>query len=178
MFLNSRITIHWGTIPLVILTYLACLFIGAMVILGKYKRCVRAFESGDYDYVLRHEKLLFYFRKTQIPTESLHYMLAVSYFNRNDDNAFIKHIDLVSIEKLQWGKQYWLALYAVVQRDFMQYDALQKELFVDSMDLSQKQAYEVLSLAYRHKEEGYVLSDEEREKVANCNYDRIKQIFA
>ena len=178
MFLSAKITIHWGALFLIVLAYISYLFISSQFVLSKYRKCVRAFESGDFDYVLLHKKLLFHFRKSPIPTGSLHYMLAVAYFDHNNDLSFLEHINLVTIEELQWGKHYWLALYAVVQGDFMQYDALQKELLVDSMDLSQKQAYEVLSLAYRHKKEGYLLSDEEREKVANCNYDRIKQIFA
>jgi hypothetical protein len=149
-----------------------------MVVLGKYKRCVRAFESGDYDYVLRHEKLLFYFRKIQIPTESLHYMLAVSYFNRNDDNAFIKHIDLVSIEKLQWGKDYWLAMHAISQNDFAKCEALWDSLLLDSMDSQKTMAFEVLTLAYKRKKEGYVLSDEEWEKLFSSKYDRIKQMLS
>ena len=178
MFLNVKVTMHWITIPLVILAYLVCIFIGAMVILVKYKKCVRAFESGDFDYVLRHEKLLFHFRKSPIPTASLHYMLAVSYFNRNDDNAFVKHMDLVSIEELQWGKDYWLAIYAVAHSDFAQCDSLQEKLLIDSMDSQKTMAYEVLTLAYKHQKEGDILSYEEREKIASNKHDRIKQMFS
>ena len=68
-------------------------------------------------------------------------------------------------------------MYALEQGDYVQYDALQEKLLADSMNSDRTRSLEILLLACRHKREGYVLSDVDREKVAICNYDRIKQIF-
>ena len=77
-----------------------------------------------------------------------------------------------------WAKNYWLSVYAVMQEDFEKYDLLQNELREKAKDARQTELYDILTLAYKHKKEGYILSDEDREKVDGCTYDRIKQMFS
>lgn len=179
MFWRVNITIHWGVIFFVLLALVCYLFLTALMMMGRYKKCVRAFEAGEFDYILQHgQKLIFPFRKAPILTGNLHYMLAVAYFNRNDDTLFLEHINAVSTEQLQWGKHFWLAMYAVTQGEYTQYDELQKALLADGMDDNQQRSYEILSLAYWHKKEGYVLSAQENASIHNSKHNRVKQIFS
>ena len=178
MLLSANIIVHWGEIlrTLGIMVLIAFVFGVAYAI--KYVKCARAFSNRDYDYVLQCESLLRRFRKKSIQHERVQYMLAVAYFMRNDDESFLRHMSAVTAEEAMWAKNYWLSVYAVMQEDFEKYDLLQKELRQKAKDARQTELYDILTLAYKHKKEGYILSDEDREKVANCNYDRIKQIFA
>lgn len=178
MFLSTKIVVRWDIIILELAVIVAISILHGRICANKYKKCLRAFENGEYAFVIQCEKLIHRFRKKAITQDILRYMIAVAYFMRNDDSSFLRNLNAITQEQVLWLKYYWLAVYALEQGDYVQYDALQEKLLVDSMNSDRTRSLEILLLACRHKREGYVLSDEDREKVANCNYDRIKQIFA
>lgn len=119
-------TIHFEPLIIVIVVAMVVYLIIALSVIYRGKKVNNAFQSGDYDEVLINgEKLLktyqgyakrYKHRNTLSWIESLHFMLAVSYFSVENYEQFLYHINAMS--QNCDIKEFWLSLYYLRQGDF------------------------------------------------------------
>ncbi len=121
----GNVIVHFEPLIIVIVaTLIACLII-ALLVMYRGKKVNESFQSGNYDSVLINgEKLLktyqgyakrYKHKNTLSWIESLHFMLAVSYFSVKNYEQFLYHIN--SLNQNLDIKEFWLSLYYLRQND-------------------------------------------------------------
>ena len=121
----GNVIVHFEPLIIVIVaTLIACLII-ALLVMYRGKKVNESFQSGNYDSVLINgEKLLktyqgyakrYKHKNTLSWIESLHFMLAVSYFSVKNYEQFLYHIN--SLNQNLDIKAFWLSLYYLRQND-------------------------------------------------------------
>lgn len=121
----GNVIVHFEPLIIVIVaTLIACLII-ALLVMYRGKKVNESFQSGNYDSVLINgEKLLktyqgyakrYKHKNTLSWIESLHFVLAVSYFSVKNYEQFLYHIN--SLNQNLDIKEFWLSLYYLRQND-------------------------------------------------------------
>lgn len=121
----GNVIVHFEPLIIVIVaTLIACLII-ALLVMYRGKKVNESFQSGNYDSVLINgEKLLktyqgyaktYKHKNTLSWIESLHFMLAISYFSVKNYEQFLYHIN--SLNQNLDIKAFWLSLYYLRQND-------------------------------------------------------------
>lgn len=129
-------TIYFGPLIAFLVVIIVVYFISGLSLNISGRKVKKSFETGAYNKVIKDgERLLKKYQKlaqrykhknTIAWIESLHFVLAVSYFSTMDWDLFLNHINSMS----QYGdtKNFWLSLY------YIYHDSLDKaQLYYDNI---------------------------------------------
>lgn len=155
----GNVIVHFEPLIIVIVaTLIACLII-ALLVMYRGKKVNKSFQSGNYDSVLIDgEKLLktyqgyakrYKHKNTLSWIESLHFVLAVSYFSVKNYERFLYHINCLS-QNLDI-KEFWLSLYYLRQNDLDSFQSHYANIKVSDETLINRTYLESIKLYMQDK---------------------------
>ena len=80
----------------------------------RYIRFIKRYNSEDWDFVIKKGSFLLNIPLMKNVVDDMHYMLAVAYFERYDDEKFLQQVNMICDKNMLNRKHHLLAIYSVV----------------------------------------------------------------
>lgn len=165
-------------IGLAVVLVLLFAMVGIIYIYGRMvKKLIAAFTNQQYEYVIKHGKRLVWGKRGNLVRDGVLYVVAVSYLEMHDHEAFLKYINKICGADLINLKLLWMAIYCFLIEDYEQFAQWRERLQNSARENNKEGAVKLLDMLYKHKKENYVLSEEEKQTVLKSKSNVLNTLF-
>ena len=174
----SNVIIRWDVILIELLILLAISIFLVVFLQIKFRKCIKQLSAKNWNYIVKRERYLKFMSLSKPLYDPCMYMLAVANFELYNDTEFELYVEKIR-DKLLWGRKLYLkANYMIVQNEsvttYLNEVLSQLSLLEDD---DAKRCFNVSSLLFKIKFEGYTRSSEENDVIKGMSSDRIKKEF-
>ena len=165
-------------IGLAVVLVLLFAMVGIIYIYGRMvKKLIAAFTNQQYEYVIKHGKRLIWGKRGSRVRDGVLYVVAVSCLEMQNYESFLKYINKICGGDIINLKLLWMAIYYFLIEDFEQFEQWRERLQNSARENYKDGALKLLDMLYKHKNENYVLSEEEKEVVLKFKSNVLKTLF-
>ena len=182
--LLTTVTIGWDVILVELLVVFGIALV-LTIVLGviafmKYKKCIEALHSKNWNYILQQEgqlKRMVKAKSTPLYDDCM-YMLAVANFELCNDKEFLAYVEALKTTRYLPFKLYLKANYLIVTSNNATSELKDLLKQLSSLDEnSAKKCFAISNLLYKIKFEGHVCTQEETETIEGMISERTKKVF-
>lgn len=136
--------IHWDVILFEFSIVILIMVVLAFISTQKYRKIIQCYNLNKRDEALIRCKKYLRWNPESLSTQNVHFIMALIFFDKNDDSQFESSIKYVEHKKLHPPKYYWMTLYLLTKDHLIEAKACYQN-FLDSLEHVRKRSiYEKL----------------------------------
>ena len=159
---------------LLILIFL--MVIGAIIISYRYRKCLKMFTKNEWDKIINSKKLIYVLRFKE--KDLMIYILAISYFEKMDDQNFYYYINKLKNKEVINRKFFWIAIDALILGYIDEYWKWRTELIQSESSLNKEKYMIILDIAYKCCFENYRCTETEVSMINSLYSKRIYNVIS